>query len=100
MFSYWIRQRVPAKNFIYVNFSRDHEFVFPDGRSGKSYDTVDKVWQHLLFISIYVFCIVAFYASNLPMAVGILEGINSKIQLAKRRARGFRNIKNFINMID
>jgi len=30
---------------------------------------------------------------------GILEGINSKVQLAKRRARGFRNIKNFINMI-
>ena len=30
---------------------------------------------------------------------GILEGINSKVQLAKRRARGFRNPKNFINMI-
>jgi transposase len=30
---------------------------------------------------------------------GILEGINSKIQLAKRRARGFRNVDNFINMI-
>lgn len=30
---------------------------------------------------------------------GLLEGINSKIQLAKRRARGFRNIENFINMI-
>jgi len=30
---------------------------------------------------------------------GILEGINSKIQLAKRRAMDFRNIKNFINMI-
>ena len=30
---------------------------------------------------------------------GILEGINSKIQLAKRRARGFRQAKNFINMI-
>ena len=30
---------------------------------------------------------------------GILEGINSKVQLAKRRARGFRNIDNFINMI-
>jgi transposase len=30
---------------------------------------------------------------------GILEGINSKIQLAKRRARGYRNINNFINMI-
>jgi transposase len=30
---------------------------------------------------------------------GILEGINSKIQLAKRRARGYRNPQNFINMI-
>jgi len=30
---------------------------------------------------------------------GILEGINSKIQLAKRRARGYTNINNFINMI-
>ena len=30
---------------------------------------------------------------------GMLEGINSKVQLAKRRARGFRQIKNFINMI-
>jgi transposase len=30
---------------------------------------------------------------------GILESINSKIQLAKRRARGFSNINNFINMI-
>ena len=30
---------------------------------------------------------------------GILEGINSKIQLAKKRARGFCNIDNFISMI-
>jgi transposase len=30
---------------------------------------------------------------------GVLEGINSKIQLAKRRARGFRNINNYMNMI-
>ena len=30
---------------------------------------------------------------------GILEGINSKIQLAKKRARGYRNIPNFISMI-
>lgn len=30
---------------------------------------------------------------------GILEGINSKIQLAKKRARGYRNTKNYINMI-
>jgi transposase len=30
---------------------------------------------------------------------GVLEGINSKVQLAKRRARGYRNTNNFINMI-
>ena len=30
---------------------------------------------------------------------GVMEGINNKIQLAKRRARGYRNINNFINMI-
>lgn len=30
---------------------------------------------------------------------GILEGINSKIQLAKNRARGYRNTDNFINMV-
>lgn len=30
---------------------------------------------------------------------GVMEGINNKIQLAKRRARGFRNKRNFINMI-
>ncbi len=30
---------------------------------------------------------------------GILESINSKIQLAKRRARGYRNTQNLINMI-
>ena len=30
---------------------------------------------------------------------GILEGINNKIQLAKRRARGYRCMENFINII-
>jgi len=30
---------------------------------------------------------------------GVLEGINNKIQLAKRRARGYRNVNNFIAMI-
>jgi len=30
---------------------------------------------------------------------GILESLNSKIQLSKKRARGYRNINNFINMI-
>jgi transposase len=30
---------------------------------------------------------------------GILEGINSKVQLAKKRARGYQNVENFISMI-
>jgi transposase len=30
---------------------------------------------------------------------GVMEGINNKIQLAKRRARGYRNTENFKNMI-
>jgi len=30
---------------------------------------------------------------------GVLEGINSKIQLAKNRARGYRNTHNLINMV-
>jgi transposase len=38
-----------------------------------------------------------FVESNITNAT--LERINSKIQLAKRRARGFRNINNYINMI-
>jgi transposase len=41
--------------------------------------------------------IVNFFKSKLNN--GILEGINSKIQLAKKRARGFRNIDNFITVI-
>jgi len=34
---------------LYVNFRRGHEFILPDGRSGKCYDTVAKEWQHLHF---------------------------------------------------
>jgi transposase len=37
--------------------------------------------------------------TEMKISNGILEGINSKIQLAKRRARGFRKIENFMNMI-
>jgi len=33
------------------------------------------------------------------ITTGVIEGISNKIQLAKRRARGYRNINNFINMI-
>jgi transposase len=30
---------------------------------------------------------------------GLLEGINHKVQLAKRRARGYRNVNNLMNMV-
>ncbi|ESU30098.1 hypothetical protein G3A_23765 [Bacillus sp. 17376] len=33
------------------------------------------------------------------MTNGLLEGINSLVQAAKRKARGYRTIKNFIAMI-
>jgi transposase len=36
---------------------------------------------------------------HMPVTNGILEGIHSKVQLTKRRAGGYRNPKNFINMI-
>jgi transposase len=39
------------------------------------------------------------YYIESKMTNGILEGINSKIQLIKRRSRGYRNTTNFINMI-
>jgi len=48
-------------------------------------------------IKAHWFGIVNYFESRLTN--GILEGINSKIQLAKRRARGFKSIDNFINMI-
>lgn len=41
--------------------------------------------------------IIHFMESRITNA--ILESINSKVQLAKRRARGFRNLHNFTNMI-
>lgn len=37
--------------------------------------------------------------TKLQISNGVIEGINSKVQLAKRRARGYRNINNYINMI-
>ena len=48
-------------------------------------------------IKAHWFGIVAYFDKKVTNAV--LEAINSKIQLAKKRARGYRNIENFINMI-
>jgi transposase len=53
----------------------------------KFVNTVMKHWKGITNYSKY-------HISN-----GILEGTNSKIQLAKARARGYRNKNNFINMI-
>jgi transposase len=33
------------------------------------------------------------------MTNGLLEGINSLVQAAKRRARGYRNVENLIAMV-
>lgn len=49
--------------------------------------TIKKHWQ-----GIVNFC-------ETQINNGILEGINNKVQLAKRRARGYRKAENFINMI-
>lgn len=49
--------------------------------------TVKNHWQGIVNITIT------------KLSNGLAEGINSIIQLAKSRARGFRNIENFINMI-
>ena len=46
----------------------------------------------------HLFGIKAFFECG-RVTNSVLEGLNSKIQLAKRRARGFRNVENFINMI-
>lgn len=49
-------------------------------------------------IKAHMFGIRTFF-KNRAVNNGILEGLNSKIQLAKKRARGFCNVENFINVI-
>ncbi|MFC2322468.1 MAG: transposase, partial [Tannerella forsythia] len=33
------------------------------------------------------------------ITTGVLESLNSKVQLAKRRARGYANVNNFMDMV-
>lgn len=59
-----------------------------------------KIFPFLKFVEtlkVHWYGIISFITSRLTN--GILEGINAKIQLAKRRARGYRNINNFISII-
>lgn len=48
-------------------------------------------------VKVHLSGILQYFDSGLTNAV--LEGINNKVQLAKRRARGYRNPTNFANMI-
>lgn len=67
----WIEQVNKSKIIPFIEFTK----------------TIQKHWYG---IANYV---------NSQLTNGILEGINSKIQLAKRRARGFRDVANFITII-
>jgi transposase len=59
--------------------------------------TIQPFKKFVNLIGAHWFGITNYFESKLTG--GILEGINSKIQLAKKRARGFRNINNYMNMI-
>jgi transposase len=82
-------------------------FHFKDPDQAKGYlqfwcdmvmeSTIQPFIKFVNLIKAHWFGIVNYFESKLTN--GILEGINSKIQLAKKRARGFRNVNNYINMI-
>ena len=59
--------------------------------------TIQPFIKFVSLIKAHWFGIVNYFESKLTN--GILEGINSKIQLAKKRVRGFRNIYNYKNII-
>jgi len=60
-------------------------------------DKISELVKFAQTVKIHFKGIVNYIESQI--ANGVMEGINNKIQLAKRRARGYTNIKNFINMI-
>ena len=82
-------------------------FSMHDSQEAKAYlmfwcdmvseSTIIPIKKFVAMIKTHWSGIVAYFDNGITN--GILEGINSKIQLAKRRARGYRNIKNYINMI-
>jgi transposase len=70
-FKQWKSEAVKLKNQFFIDFSK----------------TIERHWYG-----------VESYIME-ELSNGLLEGINSKIQLAKRRARGYRNMENFKMMI-
>ena len=58
---------------------------------------LDPIKKFAKMVKSHYYGILRFFDSRLT--AGLSDGINSKIQEIKRRAKGFRNINNFINMI-
>ncbi len=79
--------RDPEKAQSFLAFWCD---LAADAAIGPFVKFVKTVAQHWAGITNYT----EYYLSN-----GIIEGVNSKVQPAKARASGYRNIQNFINMI-
>ena len=78
-----VRQHLPVDNIKLIMAS----IISGGERLRKFVKTIHAHWQGIINYT------------EAKISNGILEGINSKIQLAKRRARGFRHVTNFINMI-
>ena len=81
-----VPNRQEAENLVQIwcNYVMNYSGIGPLAKFART------VWSHRTGIVNYV---------EGRINNGILEGINSKVQLAKRRARGYRNVDNFINMI-
>ena len=58
---------------------------------------IEQIKKFAKMVKTHFYGIMRYFTSRLTS--GMIEGINSRIQEIKRRARGFRNIKNFISMI-
>ena len=58
---------------------------------------IDPIKKFAKLIKKHYAGIIRYFTSRLTS--GVMEGLNSRIQEIKRRARGFRNIDNFISMI-
>ena len=89
IFNYWIKRAFAKDDLSRVTRIGGATDKLPDSQL-----VFDKF--HLIKLLNEALDNVAYF--NKKATDGILEGINSKIQLAKRRARGYRNIENFINM--
>jgi len=85
-------------NYLWEQETRDDAIVFLDNWFEQvEKDDIGPFKKFAKTIKAHLSGVINFCGTRINN--GILEGINSKIQLAKRRARGFRKVDNFINMI-